>query len=204
MSDGLIPTSNRLRRRKPCPLPRLAMLHNVAFVCSPQTAFRRSRLVSCPATSPHFSPGSRPASRPGVRSARSGPKSVSGNTVEARDAAVARDAGDVHDLAMMERGDRQEAREPRQVPDQTLGPDLLAEIEPGIAPEHRSPILDMPVHLVEEVGKALDLVDDHPARRRRGLRTRGEEKRNLRGPRAFRRVLHGRRQTRRAASFGRC
>ena len=35
--------------------------------------------------SPHFSPGSRPASRPGVRSARSGPKSVSGYTVEARD-----------------------------------------------------------------------------------------------------------------------
>ena len=35
-------------------------------------------------TSPHFSPMSRPASRPGVRSARSGPKSVSGNTVEAR------------------------------------------------------------------------------------------------------------------------
>ena len=33
-----------------------------------------------------FSPGSRPASCPGVRSARSGPKSVSGNTVEARDA----------------------------------------------------------------------------------------------------------------------
>ena len=49
--------------------------------------------------SPHFSPRSRPASRgtraertmrPGVRSARSGPKSVSGNTVEARDAAGGR------------------------------------------------------------------------------------------------------------------
>ena len=33
-----------------------------------------------------FSPGSRPAPRPGVRSARSGPKSVSEKTVEARDA----------------------------------------------------------------------------------------------------------------------
>ena len=40
--------------------------------------------------SPHFSPGSRSASRPGVRSARSGPKSASGNTVEARDAAGGR------------------------------------------------------------------------------------------------------------------
>ena len=44
-----------------------------------------------------FSPGSRPASRPGVRCARSGPKSVSGNTVEARivcsRARGARDAG---------------------------------------------------------------------------------------------------------------
>ncbi len=40
--------------------------------------------------SPHFSPGSRPASRPGVRSARSGPKSVSGNTVEVRDDAGGR------------------------------------------------------------------------------------------------------------------
>ncbi len=40
--------------------------------------------------SPHFSPGSRPASRPGVRSARSGPKSVAGTTVEARDAAGGR------------------------------------------------------------------------------------------------------------------
>ena len=39
--------------------------------------------ATCP-TSPQFSPRSRPASRPGVRSARSGPKSVSGNTVEAR------------------------------------------------------------------------------------------------------------------------
>ena len=39
---------------------------------------------------PQFSPGSRPASCPGVRSARSGPKSVSGNTVEARDAAGGR------------------------------------------------------------------------------------------------------------------
>ena len=46
-------------------------------------------------TSPDFSRGSRPASRPGVRSARSGPKSVSGNTVEARD--VARDARGAHD-----------------------------------------------------------------------------------------------------------
>ena len=36
--------------------------------------------------SPHFSPWSRPASRPGVRSARSGPKSVAGTTVDARDA----------------------------------------------------------------------------------------------------------------------
>ena len=41
-------------------------------------------------SSPHFSPMSRPASCPGVRSARSGPKSVSGNTVEARDAAGGR------------------------------------------------------------------------------------------------------------------
>ena len=41
-------------------------------------------------TSPHFSPRSRPASRPGVRSARSGPKSVSGNTVKARDDAGGR------------------------------------------------------------------------------------------------------------------
>ena len=40
--------------------------------------------------SPHFSPPSRPASRPGVRSARSGPKSVAGTTVEARDAAGGR------------------------------------------------------------------------------------------------------------------
>ena len=40
--------------------------------------------------SPEFSPLSRPASRPGVRPARSGPKSVSGNTVEARDAAGGR------------------------------------------------------------------------------------------------------------------
>ena len=40
--------------------------------------------------SPQFSPGSRPASRPGVRSARSGPKSVAGTTVEARDAAGGR------------------------------------------------------------------------------------------------------------------
>ena len=37
--------------------------------------------------SPDFSPWSRSASRPGVRSARSGPKSVAGTTVEARDAA---------------------------------------------------------------------------------------------------------------------
>ena len=41
-------------------------------------------------SSPHFSPRSRPASHPGVRSARSGSKSVSGNTVEARDAAGGR------------------------------------------------------------------------------------------------------------------
>ena len=40
--------------------------------------------------SPHFSPVSRPASRPGVRSVRSGPKSVAGTTVEARDAAGGR------------------------------------------------------------------------------------------------------------------
>ena len=39
---------------------------------------------------PHFSPLSRPASRPGVRPARSGPKSVAGTTVEARDAAGGR------------------------------------------------------------------------------------------------------------------
>ena len=44
----------------------------------------------CGFASPQFSPGSRPASCPGVRSARSGPKSVSGNTVEARDAAGGR------------------------------------------------------------------------------------------------------------------
>ena len=41
-------------------------------------------------SSPHFSPGSRPASRPGARSVRSGPKSVAGTTVEARDAAGGR------------------------------------------------------------------------------------------------------------------
>ena len=41
-------------------------------------------------TSPEFSPMSQPASRPGVRSARSGPKSVAGATVEARDAAGGR------------------------------------------------------------------------------------------------------------------
>ena len=45
--------------------------------------------------SPDFSPRSRPASRPGVRSARSGPKSVAGTTIEARD--VARDARGAHD-----------------------------------------------------------------------------------------------------------
>ena len=44
--------------------------------------------------SPDFSPWSRSASRPGVRSARSGPKSVAGTTVEARD--VARDARGAH------------------------------------------------------------------------------------------------------------
>jgi hypothetical protein len=31
------------------------------------------------------------------------------------------------------------------------------------------------VHFVEEIGKALDLVDDHPAARRCGLEIRGEE-----------------------------
>ena len=40
--------------------------------------------------SPHFSPGPRSASRPGVRSARSGPKSVAAATVEARDDAGGR------------------------------------------------------------------------------------------------------------------
>ena len=43
-----------------------------------------SRRIPLIPLNPHFSPRSRPASRPGVRSARSGSKSVSGNTVEAR------------------------------------------------------------------------------------------------------------------------
>ena len=49
-------------------------------------------MPSCAALrhSSEFSPMSRPASRPDARSARSGPKSVSGNTVEARDAAGGR------------------------------------------------------------------------------------------------------------------
>ena len=52
---------------------------------SPSPPFSVPRLPHDPAN-PHFSPRSRPASRPGVRSARSGPKSVAGTTVEARDA----------------------------------------------------------------------------------------------------------------------
>ena len=55
-------------------------------------AFLQSKgaAVALPAFSPDFSPQSRPASRPDVRSARSGPKSVAGPTVEARDAAGGR------------------------------------------------------------------------------------------------------------------
>ena len=154
------------------------------------------------------------------------------------DAAVARDAGDVDDLAVVEGCDRQEARESRKVPDKPLGPDLLAEVKPDIALEHGSPIvgdpdqgdgshieggievkivaelgrgqgmhglvqcpageqvdagrlelprarseqreiepaiLDVPVHFVEEIGQALNLVDHHPAPGRRGLDIGGEE-----------------------------
>ena len=55
--------------------------------CLPSTPChaRPSRCSSARgSTSPHFSPRSWSASRPGVRSARSGPKSVAGATVEAR------------------------------------------------------------------------------------------------------------------------
>ncbi len=41
----------------------------------------------------------------------------------------------------MERGDRQEAREPREVPDQSFGTNLLAKIEPDVALEHGAPFL---------------------------------------------------------------
>ena len=41
--------------------------------------------------------------------------------------------------------------------------------------EVETPILDVAVHLVEEIGKALDLVDHDPAARRHGLEIRGEE-----------------------------
>ena len=46
----------------------------------------------------------------------------------AGDAAVARNAGDIHGLAMLERGNRQEAREPLKVSDQSFGPNLFAEV----------------------------------------------------------------------------
>ena len=138
----------------------------------------------------------------------------------------------------MERGDRQEAREPREIAGQPLGPDLLAQIQPDMVLERRSaisrdpdqgdgsriegglkvevvaefgrgrrmhglvqrpagepvdagrlelscarsekgevetPMLDMPVHFVEEIGKALDPVDNHPATRCRRLKICGEE-----------------------------
>ena len=41
--------------------------------------------------------------------------------------------------------------------------------------EVEAAILDVAMHFVEEIGKALDLVDDHPAARRRGLEIDGEE-----------------------------
>ena len=64
--------------------------HAGLLACSPSPRSGQPRRAPGPNASPHFSPRSRPASRPGVRSARSGPKSVSGNTVEARDAAGGR------------------------------------------------------------------------------------------------------------------
>ena len=41
--------------------------------------------------------------------------------------------------------------------------------------EAEAPILDMAVHFVQEIGQALDLVDDHPAARGRRLEIHGEE-----------------------------
>ena len=59
----------------------------------------------------------------------------------ARDAAVTCNAGDVHDLTVVEGGNGQEARESRQVSDQRLCPDFLAEVEPVTALKHRAPFV---------------------------------------------------------------
>ena len=41
--------------------------------------------------------------------------------------------------------------------------------------EVETPILNVPMHFVEEIGQALDFVHHHPAARRRGLKVSGEE-----------------------------
>ncbi len=63
-------------------------LRSIAAGQQRQREIRRSTAQT--GANPDFSPQSRPASRPDVRSARSGPKSVAGTTVEARDAAGGR------------------------------------------------------------------------------------------------------------------
>ena len=59
----------------------------------------------------------------------------------ARDAAVPRDAGNVHHLPVEERRDGEEPDEPREVAHERLGLDLLAHVELDVALEHGPPIV---------------------------------------------------------------